>query len=221
MFKDILNLWRGESFLGKVIRDFRKMLENGEYIFIKANKVWWKKMQPDEVHADIYARDRKINEEEQRIRRRLVEHLAINPRKDFPACLVFMSVIKDAERIGDYGKNIFELSHILKSNLDDKLVKSLKDIEAQIASNLHAIIGAFVDADNEKAVEIMQKHGRISSACESAIRSMVKQSLPVDKAVCYTLLLRYYKRISAHTANIASSIVNPIEKLDYVVEGLL
>ena len=221
MFKDILDLWRGESFLGKVIRDFRKMLENAEYIFKKANKVWWGRMRPDEVHADIYTRDRKINEEEQRIRRRLVEHLAINPRKDFPACLVFMSVIKDAERIGDYGKNIFELSHILKSDLDDKLVASLKDIEAQIAGNLHAIIGAFVDADTKKAVEIMQKHGKISSACESAIRSMVKQKLPVDKAVCYTLLLRYYKRISAHTANIASSIVNPIEKIDYVVEGLL
>ena len=221
MFKDILSLWRGESFLGKVIRDFRKMLEHSEYIFDKATKVWWKKMKPDEVHADIYSRDRRINEEEQRIRRRLVEHLAINPRKDFPACLVFMSVIKDAERIGDYGKNIFELTHILKSDLDDKMVKILKDIEVQIASSLHTIIKAFVDADNEKAVELMRKHGKISSACESAIRSMVKQDLPVDKAVCYTLLLRYYKRISAHTANIASSIVNPIEKLDYVVEGLL
>jgi phosphate transport system protein len=221
MFKDILDLWRGEDFLGKVIKDFRNMLEEAEYIFEKATKVWWKEIPADDVHADIYSRDRKINEEEQRIRRRLVEHLAINPRKDFPACLVFMSVIKDAERIGDYGKNIFELSHILKSDLNDKLVKGIKDIEHQIAANLHIIIGAFVDADNKKAVRLMRQHGKISSACESVIRSMVKQTLPVDKAVCYTLLLRYYKRISAHVANIASSIVNPVEKIDYVVEGLL
>ncbi|MBN2119651.1 MAG: hypothetical protein JW734_01170 [Candidatus Omnitrophica bacterium] len=221
MFKDILNLWKGESFLSKVVGDFKNMLENADDIFQKSTKVWWRQVPPDAVHADIYSRDRKINQEEQKIRRRLVEHLAINPRKDFPACLVFMSVIKDAERIGDYCKNIFELNYILKSNFDDKLVKSLKDIEDQIGTSLTEIKGAFVDADNKKATAIMRKHAKISSECESVIRSMVKQDLPVDKAVCYTLLLRYYKRISAHVANIASSVVNPIEKIDFVVEGLL
>lgn len=221
MFKDILNLWKEEGFLGKVVDDFTNMLKQAKYIFEKATKVWWREISADEVHVEIYSRDRKINEEEQRIRRRLVEHLAINPRKDFPACLVFMSVIKDAERMGDYCKNILELSHILKSSLDDNLVNSLKDIEAQIAASLSDIIDAFSAADSKKAVALMRKHGKIASECESIIRSMVKQDLPVDKAVCYTLLLRYYKRISAHTANIASSVVNPIEKIDYVVEGLL
>ncbi|MFC1514758.1 phosphate uptake regulator PhoU [Candidatus Omnitrophota bacterium] len=221
MFKDILRLWRGESFLSKVVDDFKNMLEQSHWIFDKATKVLWKEIPADEVHAEIYSRDRKINEEEQRIRRRLVEHLAINPRHDFPACLVFMSVIKDAERIGDYCKNIFEISNILKSPLDDKLAISLKDIEVQIGLNLAEISSAFVDANNKKAVKLMRQHGKISAACESVIRSMVTQEISVDKAVCYTLLLRYYKRISAHIANIASSIVNPIEKIDYVIEGLL
>ncbi len=221
MFKDILSLWKGEEFLGKVVRDFGNMLKEAQEIFDKATAVFWKKILPSEVHAQIYSKDRKINEEEQRIRRRLIEHLAINPRKDFTACLVFMSVVKDAERIGDYCKNIFELSYILKSSLDDDLSKSFKDLEAQIRENLGEISSAFISADNKKAITLMQRHGKISSQCESMIRSMINQELSVDKTVCYTLLLRYYKRISAHIANIASAIVNPIEKIDYVAEGLL
>ncbi len=221
MFRNILNIWKEEDFLGKVISDFKKMLENAEFVFDKATKVWWRKITPDAVQADIYSRDRKINEEEQRIRRRLIQHLAINPRQDFPACLVFMSVIKDVERIGDYCKNIFELSHILKSDLKDNFIESLKDIESEIETSLLQIKDAFLEADTGKASSLMQRHGKISSECESIIRSMVKQNLPVDKAVCYTLLLRYYKRISAHIANIASSVVNPVEKIDFVVEGLL
>jgi len=221
MFKEILSLWRQESFLNKIVDDFRNMLEQAGFIFNKANEVWWREIKADLVHAEIYSRDREINESEQNIRRRLIEHLSINPRKDFPACLVFMSVIKDAERIGDYGKNIFELSQILKSPLEDGLVKSLKDIEIQIKENLYRVPKVFLEADKEGAVSLMRKHGKISSECESIIRSMVSHDLPVDKAVCYTLLLRYYKRISAHTANISSSIVNPIEKIDFVVEGLL
>jgi len=221
MFKNILNIWKEEGFLSKVIKDFKQMLENTEFIFDKATKVWWQRIPAEGVQAEIYSRDRKINEAEQHIRRRLVEHLAINPRQDFPACLVFMSVIKDVERIGDYCKNIFELTHILKSPLDDSLVESLQGIESQIESGLLEIKEVFLEADTKRASSLMQKHGKVASECESIIRSMVKQSLAVDKAVCYTLLLRYYKRISAHIANIASGVVNPIEKIDFVVEGLL
>ena len=221
MFREILNLWKKEDFLGKVVSDFTNMLKEAEYIFDKATQLWWSQKCVEDDHAQIYSRDRKINEEEQRIRRRLIEHLSINPRQDFTACLVFMSVIKDAERVGDYCKNIYELSCILKSPFDDNLVSTLKDIENQIREGLKEIAAVFSEADVKKASSLMQRHGKISSECESLIRSMVKQALPVDKAICYTLLLRYYKRISAHIANVASAIVNPVEKLDFVVEGLL
>ncbi len=221
MFREILNVWKEEDFLGKVIDDFKNMLENAQFIFDKATKVWWGNLSRELVQADIYSRDRKINEAEQHIRRRLVEHLAINPRKDFPACLVFMTVIKDVERIGDYCKNIFELRSLLKSNLDEGLVDILKGLESKIENNLIEIGKAFSEADTEKASSLMQSHGKIASECEGMIRTMLEKDLAVDVAVTLTLLLRYYKRISAHIANIASSVVNPIEKIDYVVEGLL
>ena len=221
MFKDILNIWKEEEFLKKVVKDFENMLKEAQDIFDKATSVFWKKIPSQEVHALIYSKDRKINEEEQKIRRRLIEHLAINPRKDFTACLVFMSIVKDAERIGDYCKNIFELSYILKSSPQDNLTSSFQDLETQIRENLKEIPSAFISADNEKAVTLMQRHGKISSQCESMIRSMIDQNFSADKTVVYTLLLRYYKRISAHIANIASAIINPVEKIDYVAEGLL
>jgi len=221
MFREIINVWKEDIFLKEIINDFENMLKEAKDIFTKAVMVFWSEKSPQEIHAQIYAQDKKINEEEQRIRRRLIEHLAINPRKDFPACLVFMSVIKDAERIGDYGKNIFELRYILKSSESDKFTPMLKELENEISKNLSQISKAFKEADTTSAIQIMQSHGRIGKECEGLIRSLVESALPADKLVCYTLLLRYYKRVSAHTANIASAIVNPVEKIDYVAEGIL
>ena len=221
MFKNILKLWKEEDFLKTILNDFSNMLDEAKLIFEKADMVLWSQKPAEMFHAEVYARDRKINEEEQRIRRKLVEHLSINPRKDFAACLVFMSVIKDAERIGDYGKNIFELNYMIKSDLKDDFAKALKDISVEVNKNLSLVKEAFIEADNEKAVSIMKAHGRVSSECESLIRSMASKDISVDKAVAYTLLARYYKRISAHSANIASSVVNPLEKIDFVAEGIL
>ncbi len=221
MFKEIINLWREDMFLKEVIKDFENMLKEAKSIFEKASTTFWSKTPPQETHVQIYAQDKKINEEEQKIRRRLIEHLTINPRKDFPACLVFMSVIKDAERIGDYGKNIFELKYILKSTEKDQFTSIFKELETEISKNLSQISETFLEADTTKAIGIMQVHGRIGKECEALIRSLIETKLPSDKLVCYTLLLRYYKRVSAHTANIASAIVNPIEKIDFVAEGIL
>ena len=221
MFKEILTLWKEEQFLKKIMQDFKKMLVKGSEIFTLACDVWWGREEAEKVHPHLYSTDRKINKEEQNIRRRLVEHLAINPRQDFNVCLVFMSVIKDAERIGDYAKNIFELESLKKFEDDAKFKKIFLGLQKEIEESLKEIVSAFFDANSEKATLIMKRHGKIGHECEELIRKIIEKNLSSDKAVCYTLLLRYFKRVSAHTANIASSIVNPLEKIDFSIGGIL
>jgi phosphate uptake regulator len=43
----------------------------------------------------------------------------------------------------------------------------------------------------------------------------VHEQLAADEAVAYVLLSRFYKRVSAHLANIATSVVSPVPMLDY------
>ncbi len=222
MFRKLMTVWRGKTFLSKIVKDFERMLIMGEEMFTQACRVWQGELVPEEVRDNLYSVDRKINKAEQGIRRRLVEHLAIEPQVDVAACLVFMSIVKDAERIGDYSKNIFEVSLLRKAGFeDDECVNTLKDIQKVVSGNFVQTRQAFAEAKPRKAEQIMRKHHEIVKSCEGLIRRMASEEIPSNKAVCCTLLTRYMKRISAHLANIASAIANPVEKIDFVGKSSL
>jgi phosphate uptake regulator len=44
---------------------------------------------------------------------------------------------------------------------------------------------------------------------------LTRDTLSSDKTVALAIISRYLRRLTAHTANIASSVTNPIEWLDY------
>ncbi len=222
MFKEILAVWKGESFLSSILDDFILMLENGLWMFDNAIESLNNGKKAKSVKEELYAKDKIVNKNEQKIRKHLVEHLAINPREDFVACLVFMSVVKDAERIGDYSKNIFELNTISDSKMDDDFAYLMMALAKKVRADLEKVIGDFKNSDTDEAKAIMLRHEGISKDVESLIRSLaIRKEFPSDKVVAYTLFLRYLKRISSHTANVASAIVNPLEKIDFAVEGEL
>ncbi len=222
MFKEILSAWKEESFLSSIVDEFVEMLRLDLWMFEQSVESLKDHSKADGLKQELYSEDKNVNKKEQDIRKKLVEHLSINPRQDFVACLVFMSIVKDAERIGDYAKNIFELTSIIKEGVEDDFGVLLISLTNTIMKDLEEVITSFRDSDYEKAKEIMVRHKEISSQVESLIRSLsLREDFPSNKIVGYTLFLRYLKRISSHTANIASAIVNPLEKIDFAVEGEL
>ncbi len=222
MFKEILDAWKGESFLSTIVDEFIEMLKLDLWMFDQALESLKNREKAEQIKQELYGEDKNVNKKEQDIRKKLVEHLSINPREDFVACLVFMSIVKDAERIGDYAKNVFELTTIIKDGIEDDFGVLLMSLSKTIRSDLEEVIDAFRESNYEKAKEIMIRHKDISSQVESLLRSLaLRNDFPADKIVGYTLFLRYLKRISSHTANVASAIVNPLEKIDFAVEGEL
>ncbi|NIP41212.1 MAG: PhoU domain-containing protein, partial [candidate division Zixibacteria bacterium] len=59
-----------------------------------------------DLKIDIYEKDKQINKYQQEIRRKMMTHLAVSPRKEIHNALVLISIVIDVERIGDYAKNI-------------------------------------------------------------------------------------------------------------------
>lgn len=221
MFKTLMDAWRKKTFLSEIIKDFEKMLVQAEQVFSTACDVWEGVKKAEEERDNLFSTDRSINEEEQTIRRRLLEHLAINPGMDTSACFVFISLVKDAERIGDYAKNIFELDELREGKFEGEHWEELKKIKTGILGNFPLLREAFTDSDTQKAQSIMKSHRDMGRRCEELIKEMVKKKLPGDESACFALMCRFYKRVSAHLANIASAITNPAEKIDFVTEGLL
>ena len=219
MFNSLISFWKGKDFLSQVIGDFSKMLDNAEEIFTLVSKGLLENEQPDNLKDTVYEIDIKINKLERSIRRRVVEHLTLQPSVDTPMCLCLMSVVKDAERIGDYTKNLYEVIGLLEKPIDrntfDKYFNGMNDNLLKLFRDTKK---AFVKEDSEKVKATYKLESMLVKECDAILENLAKSDLSTNEGVCYTLIARYFKRVAAHLVNISTSVVLPVDKLDYYDE---
>ncbi|MHC4248186.1 MAG: PhoU domain-containing protein [Planctomycetota bacterium] len=219
MFRELLAAWRKTDPLKEMYESLISMLEAGEWMFGEA----WKdaaagKVRP-EVKEEMYRRDIEVNRAERSIRKRIVEHLSIQPGVDIPACLILMSVVKDAERIGDYCKNILDAAKVEAEPLTKcEFFATFQDIEKEIAGMFGKTREALTKSDATLGNEVIVEERSIGARCEALIERLSSETLSARVAVPWALLARYLKRVSAHLGNLASSLVMPLHKLDYFDE---
>jgi len=216
MLRQLISAWRGRDLLSEMLTEFQHMLQDGEWMFRTAGAVLLREEKPDVVHDEFFARDKEINRQETDIRRRIVEHLSLRRDADVPACLVLMSVVKDAERIGDFCKNVYEVACLYTMNFDHgPYITPLKELRAEIESLFSKCRVAFAEADQEVAGEIIAETKGITKHCDEMIAQLINDQLPTQKAVAYALLSRYFKRVASHLRNIATSVTGPVHQIDH------
>ena len=221
MLRELLEAWRGKDALGQMFDEFDRMLEETQWMFQQAVEVFFSRVDWQAVQDPLYDRDKTVNHLEQSIRAQIVKHLTIRPDANLAACLVLMSVVKDAERIGDYCKNIFEVGKFYTREFTSRrYLDPLERIRAQTEDLFQLTKEAFGQSDLDKARKVMQTFGQTGKECDLLIRQLLRErdSIPTDEAVAYSLLARHLKRIGAHLANIATAVVAPVHRLDYVDE---
>lgn len=219
MFPNLSSFGRGKSFLTKVLQEFREMLEHTEtmYSLVRASLLEGKgNPSLAERLRDI---DKTVNAAQKDIRKRIIEHLSLQPTVDVNACLLLMSVVKDAERLGDYAKNLNEVTELLDSPIDAQVFgRYFNGMDEDIATLFKLTKEAFVESDEEKAEMSWGYENKLAKWCDSVVAELARSDLSVNEAVCFTLIARYFKRIVAHLVNIATSVVLPLSDLDYYDE---
>ena len=218
MLKEILKALRGADALTEMIGRVGQMLDAGKWMFEQATCALLREVEWGDMAEPLYARDREINEIEQKVRQRIIMHLSLGQVADLSACLVLMSVVKDAERIGDYGKNLFEIARFYRREFTrPEYAEQLEDIRRQVLPLFDSAKEAFVKPDRGVANIVLDKAGKARGRCDVIIRQLlsVHESIAPDEAVAYVLLGRFYKRVAAHLANIATSVVSPVPMIDY------
>ena len=219
MFKNILEFFKGKDFLNQVLEDFKAMLDDAEEMFRSVCKKLIYNEDDPELKDKIYSIDKKINELQKDIRKRIVEHLAIQPSVNIPTSLLLMSVVKDAERLGDYSKNLYEVTTLLTKPINPNTFKDLfGNIDNEILDFFKETKDAFIQSDENKAISSWDYQKAIKIKCEETIKKLSNSNLSVNEAVCFTLMTRYFKRLTGHLTNIATSVILPIDKLDYYDE---
>jgi len=216
MFREIIDIWRSRKTEGRLYHEFVEMLEMDWAMFEIVQEVIAGRMEPDAVQDDLFRRDIAVNRRERSIRKQIVESLSVRgEHTTVPASLVLMSVVKDAERVGDYCKNLLEMAQLMQKPVTDiKHSREVVEISEHVSRIFQESIQAFSEEDEGLAREIIEDEGLMNKRCDALIETIARSDLDANEAVTTALWIRYLKRIEAHLSNICSSVVLPVHRLD-------
>ena len=130
-----------------------------------------------------------------------------------------MSLVKDVERLGDYAKNLSELVEIRPEPLPPgPELEELQEIRRGVEHTFRRASEVFTESNQEQAMELI-RHGRqVARRCDRLVMSIGRSNYDAATTTAFILGTRYYKRIGGHVLNILSSVVMPLDRVDYYDE---
>jgi len=219
-FKSLLDLFKEDNWSNKLVGRITEILELAAAMFAHTSAVIVDGAPDTDPQVNIYDRDQRINKLERKIRRRVVSRLSVgNDARDVPSALIFMKVVKDGERLGDYIKNLHEVAEMMPENPDRELYRKwLAGSTAAITGLFQTTRDGFVGSDEALAGQVIKTAKAAGREMETAIRDITDSDLATRDAVCLVLVLRFYKRLVAHMSNIATTVVMPLDLIDFYDE---
>jgi phosphate uptake regulator len=194
---------------------FVGMLSDGRHVFDLAMSARLGGADPDSVADSLYKTEERTDEAEREIRRRVIVHASVYGTADLAACLMYMSIAKDAERIADLSKNVFELSQAVgpppPGELRDDLIATRDTVSPMIVEAARI----FSDDDQEAAHEFIERARDVQRHCMRWISRLVREEVDVPQPAASALTFRHMARICANLLNITSAVVMPLDQLDY------
>lgn len=212
----MFSIFRDSDQLEAVEQQLVEMLTNCQDTFRLGTAAVFGEMDVTEAGDLLDAVDKNLNKTERAIRRELLVHGTVRGAEvDQGLMLTYMSVAKDIERIGDYCKNIWNLAQMgvnLSGGFDsDELTKHCE----RVANLIKAALDAFAEQDAEKVHKLIPGIKDDAQHYDRHLIDFVNSDLPGSVAAPRALFYRYIKRISAHLANVLSSVVMPVDRLDF------
>ena len=221
MLQELLRIFRGDDPLSKVADNFALMLNLTREMSHSAGQIFFGEDHDENAQDRVHKTDAEVNELERVIRRSLMTHLAIPGNSaDAPYSLLLMSLVKDVERLGDYAKNLSEIVEIGPDVLPEGAeLDELKLIRQKVEAAYQACANVVLSSRRGEATELIQQGRETARRCDGLVTTIGKSDYDAATTTAFILGTRYYKRINAHVLNVLSSVVMPLDKIDYFENG--
>ena len=121
--------------------------------------------------------------------------------------------------MGDYTKNIIEIAQNHPAKLEGGIYNDdLVRVEEAIEDVFSKIRTAFEKVDEEVARKICEDYEWVNKLCDQHAIDYLNdrdKTISGPDAVALSLYFRYLKRIYSHLRNVASSVINPFDKIGF------
>lgn len=189
--------------IGQMLDQARRMLELALAALLEGRP----------LEVDLDELDDVVDEGERMVRRSVLEHLSFDPSRELVASLVLVSMVQDAERLGDFARGIPELVPLARHPRSGPFCDELAGLGRRLMPLFDLTKQAFVEDDPEKGRRVMATASELKSAFLDYTRRVAESDLTADMAVVYSGGARSLRRVGAHLSNIASSVVQPYDRI--------
>jgi phosphate uptake regulator len=217
----VLEFFKGTSQtpIDEVRQTIAHMLEDGHDIFVTASDALFGGGKSKATKREVRATDQEINQMQADVRRSLMVHASVNAG-DLALVLQYASIVKDAERVGDYAKNLYDLVRYgadFAGSPDEDELATYRDAVANLILEAATV---FDSMDTARAQELLNKADGFLSNYDAQVKAQCKAAPDTDAqfAVSRALYYRFLKRTTAHVMNVLTSLVQPLDRLDYYDE---
>ena len=194
----------------QAFNDVKKMLSNAQNMFAAATAHL---LDNEILDVDLAVLDQEINKLEQDLRRSVLEHLTIDPERELVFSLKLISIVHEAERIGDLAKSLGKVAGLAQQPRMGERVGPLRDIRDRILVMFERTQVSFAQVDEKLARELMGSHERLKADVTNYLDVLARNDeITPNEGVVYALTARMMSRVSSHLANIASTVVCPFDK---------
>lgn len=194
------------------------MLRDGNDVFTTATDALFGGGKSKKTRREVRTTDKGINEAQQEVRRSLMIHAAVNA-DELPLVLQYASIVKDAERVGDYSKNLYDLVRFganFEGAPDEKELESYRDKVSRLIVDAADVFEA---RDADAAQHLLNKADAFLDEYDARVKAAYNWTGETQDAVARALYFRFLKRTTAHVMNVLTSLVQPLDRLDYYDES--
>lgn len=210
---------RGDSdTIESVERQLVEMLRDGRVVYDAAMEALFGGGKSKATRKHVKRTDQGINELQRLVRRELLVHVSAQPSPDLHLVLSYMSVVKDAERIGDYAKNLYDLVRWGAGFADEPDIELLADARDKVGALITETADVFESRDLDRAEALIAMADGFLDVHDDNIRDAFDREGEPSDAVARALYFRYLKRITAHLMNLMTALTMPLDQLDYYDE---
>ena len=210
---------RGSSSIDEVEQLLVQMLRDGRAVYDAATAAVFGGGTSKDTKREVKGTDRGINEAQRQVRRALLINTSVSGTPDLALALTYMSVVKDVERVGDYAKSLYDIA---RYGADFSAVPDRETLEhycGAVGGLIDEAADVFDDRNVERARQLVTKADGFLDEYDEQLKATVASQGPAFDAVTRALYFFYLERITAHVMNLMTSLVLPVDQLDYYDEA--
>ncbi len=191
--------------------DIKVMLDTGRNLFAASSG---RLLENEILDEDLSAQEAVICKREHSVRRAVLEHLNIDPKRELVLCMKLLTVAQEAERIGRIGR-VMESAALLA--IDPRIgspVDEIRELRNQTLAQFDAARDCFLEGDLQKAKAVQDEHKKITVVLQSIFDLLASsKELSPNGAVICTIGTSSIGRVGEHLSSIALCVTEPLHRV--------